>query len=123
MLWRRIYLKDRPMQTDGYNCAIFVMFYMNALATKLPLTRNNSFNPNVHRSIIAQNLVRYSKDIKMMCLYCENESSNEDSNTYQTCKSCKRWAHLHCINRIMNHGNEDPLHSKNIFLLCNSHTK
>ena len=121
--WDRKYLPiDRPIQTDGNNCGIFIMFYMNRLA-KGKLLKTTVFNANVYRNTIAKNLIKYSKDVKKICLYCENQHGNH-KNAYLTCKNCNRWAHLRCILRVLENNqqiNEDTLITIHICRICNVH--
>ena len=63
---------NRPLQTDGNNCDVFVMFYMDYLARGITLTNEMFFNPDLCRSEIAFLLIRNSLSMDNMCLMCLN---------------------------------------------------
>lgn len=74
MAWQVIPCSDksRPLQRDGVNCGIYIMYYMDCI------TRNKnyllSFNPDESRIFVAELLLQSSAPMAEICLYCFNET-------------------------------------------------
>ena len=82
----------RPYQNDGYNCGVFVMYFMYCYGNGIPMTAD--FNPKTFRKNVAQILLQKSFNMRDTCLYCFLEKQNA---FLVMCKFCRRYAHLTCI--------------------------
>ena len=92
MTWKCIkYRSNRPIQNDGYNCGVFVMYFMHCLGKGVQM--NQSFDPNKFRITIPSNLLTKFLDMKGTCLYCFGENGTQ----HVMCKYCRRYAHLGCV--------------------------
>lgn len=94
LIWTVCYeTEPRPIQTDGYNCGIYVMYLMDCLARHIPFDVH--FDPDAYRLELQHLLLEESQSMKNTCLNCWNEKSKPITFT---CISCQRWAHQTCKN-------------------------
>lgn len=90
--WKiRHYNKPRPLQSDGFNCGVFVLYYMFCLGNEIQM--NENFDPNEYRITIARTLLKNSKSMKDICLYCFIDKRS----SLVMCKFCRRYAYINCI--------------------------
>lgn len=75
---------DQDIQTDSFNCGVFICMFATQILTNNKLT--NLENPNNFRNVIKSTLLEYSDDIKEICIHC---GSNTTLIKWE-CKHCKR---------------------------------
>jgi Ulp1 protease family, C-terminal catalytic domain len=110
-------MENIPVQTDGYNCGVFIIYYMFTIISKLNF--DPQFNPNEYRFYLKQYLLEKSENMFNVCLYC-NRSSNahrceegQNQVDWVSCTRCGRWIALNCIPK------EDRLENyESIVFLC-----
>ncbi|KAJ8670956.1 hypothetical protein QAD02_002215 [Eretmocerus hayati] len=91
--WRHVQPPtSRSLQTDSYNCAMFVMFYMDRMAERLSLY-DEQFNPDNQRIHIASKIIAVSSSLDSTCLYCFETAPG---STIRECEKCNRWVHDEC---------------------------
>uniref|UniRef100_A0ABD2X4V5 Ubiquitin-like protease family profile domain-containing protein n=1 Tax=Trichogramma kaykai TaxID=54128 RepID=A0ABD2X4V5_9HYME len=89
---------QRPLQTDGYNCGVFVLYYADQLARNKKFDENNiKFNADEHRVTIAQDFLGSSNN-KAHCVYCFRKIPGKE---VQFCIVCDRKAHLSCLEKAL----------------------
>ena len=105
-----------PFQTDGYNCGVFVIYYVYTIMSKSDF--NPHFNPVEYRNYLKKYLLEKSEDITNMCLYCNTLSNRHRCEGDQSvvewvsCTRCCRWIAINCIperDRIDDYGSSDFL--------------
>lgn len=88
-----------PIQVDSYNCALFVMYYMNCSEEN---KNSPDFAPDDYRSEIIRLLLSHNsqkESTKNLCLYCFN--SKEKLGDVTPCTKCDRWDHKKCVVRCL----------------------
>lgn len=85
---------DRPYQTDGCSCGVFMIYFIESLSTNTPMTHN--FDPERARPKIALKLLRKSVDMKNCCSHCWVD---RECDYFVRCDFCKRWSHDRCLNK------------------------
>ena len=70
---------NMPIQKDGYNCASYIINYMDIIAKTSSNLHNafrisQNFNPDYHRVLIANYLIQNSMSLQGVCLGCTNQS-------------------------------------------------
>ena len=58
----------RPYQNDGYNCGVFVMYFMYCYGNGITMAAD--FNLQTFRKNVAQILLQKSLKMRDTCLYC-----------------------------------------------------
>lgn len=81
----------RPIQTDAYNCAIYVMHIMDCLGQQKPF--DMLFDADAYRLELQNLLLEESQSMENNCLNCWNDKGK---SPIATCISCQRWAHKKC---------------------------
>lgn len=90
--WRyKFYRSRRPIQTDGYNCGIYILYYMDCIGRGIDFNLN--FNPDEYRIYVSNLLLRESLNMKETCLFC---FSIRDRHSI-ICYYCKRFSHTECL--------------------------
>lgn len=82
---------DRPIQTDGVSCGLYIAYYMDQLA-KEELSAISPFHPNEYRNLMKDVLKRHSLPLEQLCIGC----TREDVKLLFTCDKCKRKVHKQC---------------------------
>lgn len=88
------YKGERPLQKDTFNCGVYITYYMQCLAMGIEMDAD--FDSNTYRVEIAESLLRLSHDMKEVCQYCFGTRPND----LIMCNTCRRWAHLKCLNLL-----------------------
>jgi len=90
-----------PVQTDGYNCGVFVIYYVFTIISKSQF--DPDFNPTEYRIYLKKYLLENSEDITNVCLYCNSLSNrhrcegNQSVVEWVSCTRCCRWIAINCI--------------------------
>jgi len=90
-----------PFQTDGYNCGVFVIYYVYTIISKSDF--NPHFNLVEYRNYLKKYLLEKSEDITNMCLYCNTLSNRHRCDGDQSvvewvsCTRCCRWIAINCM--------------------------
>lgn len=107
-----------PVQTDVYNCGVFVLYYIQTVIKGVKF--DNNFNPMKFRKKMKTCLVKNSKDMTNMCLYCGVFKDININNTeWIACKTCRRRVEKKCIPAKDRLKNYDTVHSFNCILCSN----
>lgn len=86
---------NRPLQTDNYNCALYILQYMDGFAKRNMLSE--TFEPNLKRIEVADNILQSRPDMSIVCLKCRR-SFNQNITFY--CRNCRRPAHNKCAKAL-----------------------
>ena len=81
----------RPLQRDGFNCGVFVMYYMDCIANDHEF--DPKFDANEYRQQVSKLLIYKSEPMQDVCLYCFRKMPN---NLRITCRVCQRYVHWSC---------------------------
>ena len=82
---------DRSYQLDGYNCGVYVIYYMNIIGSNERFQAN--FDTDEHRNFLAQMLLRESEDMFDTCLLCFRDCDS----VRKRCVKCRRYVHTKCL--------------------------
>lgn len=96
----------RKLQSDGYNCCVYVMNLMDHIGCNIPIEIN--FNPNQYRNYIAELLLMKSLSMKEMCLLCYQQGKDDMKIR---CNRCQRFTYDKCFRR-------SNLRNKQLCMLC-----
>lgn len=93
------YLRDRPYQPqlDGWNCGLYVIYYMNCLGKgkrdeKTPLF-DLKFNADEYRLEMMRMLLKVSEPLDRHCQFC----FRLDTSDTVFCNECRRYTHTLCV--------------------------
>lgn len=81
------------MQLDNVNCGSYVMFYMKCKGQEKSCMYE-SFNANIFRSEITDELLSFSENMDDMCFVCLNTTL---PNTNLKCIKWDRWIRSRCL--------------------------
>lgn len=94
--WREIIHNDRSLQNDGYNCGIYVIYYIMSIIRNEPFDLN--FKPAEYRIFAAEFLLKLSNSMKDICQYCFSDRKIP----LVMCNTCRRWVHQACLKKKFN---------------------
>lgn len=84
--------EKRVSQGDGFNCGVFVMYFMDCIGKHVPF--DSQFNPDAYREMISKILREKSHPMDETSLNCTS-SKNKSERT-----KCGRWIHNNCTKFI-----------------------
>lgn len=90
---------NRPYQSDGINCGIYCIHYLECFLEKKSFDMN--FDPTKKRRELEKCLLSSAPNMKPFCLYCamDDEFVNMPVIMFVMCRKCRRFVHLKCANR------------------------
>lgn len=80
-----------PIQTDGFNCGVYISYYMD----KLPCKKLNAippFDPATYRNKMKEFLMKHSWPLEQLCMGCLRENVEMP----YCCHQCQRKVHRDC---------------------------
>ena len=83
---------EMPRQKDGYNCGIFVIYYMHIIGQNKKFDKN--FDPDAYRNYLAETLINESENMQDVCQFCFNSKKKAG---VKTCRECRRFTHVSCL--------------------------
>lgn len=88
-----------PKQKDGYNCGVFVIYYIKCIMNREAFPKD--FDANEFRSILMVKLIKTTFSMVDICLYCGRKTRINGEKWVQ-CKNCRRWLHFFPCLKYMN---------------------
>lgn len=82
---------DRPIQTDGFSCGVYIAYYMDKLAEE-KLSAIPVFNPDQYRNLMKDVLKKHSWPLGQLCMGCTREGVELSYH----CNKCQRKVHKRC---------------------------
>lgn len=84
-----------PLQNDGFNCGIFVLYFIQKIIEYNIIPRTE-FDPSKFRNELKITCLQKSLDVKNRCLMC-GQGETRISLNWVSCNCCTRWVHYNCI--------------------------